>query len=162
MSVVSSESVSDLAYEQTIRVLDRQATVLSELRQRASIILSGTGIVVSLVGSDALTDGYSKPLAYAAFAATLLGLIACVVVLWPVSDKRNADGNRAWKVTLDLDDVDDLRAGKMGVDGLFTAFRAARINNYKTINTRSKCFTASCLLLTLQILLWSLLILENS
>ena len=45
------------AYDETKRVLDRQATVLSELRNRANIVLAADAVVATLFASSALGKG---------------------------------------------------------------------------------------------------------
>jgi hypothetical protein len=150
------------AFEQTIRVLDRQAAVLSELRQRASIVLSGTGITVSLMGSGALKGSYSHGLALTALLATFLGITSCIAVLWPVSDKGSSAAERRWKVTASRMDIARLRSGKTSTSDLLDELDRARSCNYSTISARSKLFTAAAVLLLVQIMAWAALILAKT
>jgi len=69
-----------LRYDHTLRALQRQSTVLSELRSRASIILSAMGITASLFGSDALTSNAPGWLKAIALVLLALGLAACMLV----------------------------------------------------------------------------------
>jgi hypothetical protein len=75
---MSSAETDAFVWEQTLRGLDRQATVLSELRQRASIVLSATGITTSLLGAAALQDGGLDVWVVAALAITTIGILLCV------------------------------------------------------------------------------------
>jgi hypothetical protein len=71
-------------------------------RQRASIVLSATGIVASLLGAVALRGSYSHPIALIALAVTAAGMVACIGVLWRVRDEGDlsAEGpgrNARWR-----------------------------------------------------------------
>jgi len=80
-----------LRYEHTLRSLERQSAVLTELRTRASIVLSATGIVASLVGPRALTSRTPLVLAVTALVLLARGLAACVAVLTGAYGISSAD-----------------------------------------------------------------------
>ena len=92
------------AYDETKRVLDRQATVLSELRNRANIVLAADAVVATLFASSALGEGQGHPLTLEILALTAfaLGIVACVMVLLPAHDKDTGLRGRQWRVTFDL------------------------------------------------------------
>ena len=50
------------AYDETKRVLDRRAAVLSELRNRANIVLAADVVVATLFASSVLGKGNGHPL----------------------------------------------------------------------------------------------------
>jgi hypothetical protein len=122
-------------WEQTLRGLDRQATILSELRQRASIVLSATGITTSLLGAAALRDGGLDAWVAAALLVTTIGIFLCVWVLKPVSDTGD---RREWRVTVSSEELRGLLQGKRQLDA-----------------ARSRVFVASCALLPVQIGCWA-------
>lgn len=145
-------------FEQTQRTLDRQATVLSELRQRTSIILSATGIIASLLGAAALKDGHPRGLLYAALLATALGIGLCLRALRTVNDKEN-DLKREWKVTLSAEELRQLERGEKNLAGLTAELAPWRTTNYRTIDARTKLFWRASVVLPVQIWLWSWVVL---
>jgi hypothetical protein len=107
---MSSAETDAFVWEQTLRGLDRQATVLSELRQRASIVLSATGITTSLLGATALQDGGLDVWVVAALAVTTIGILLCVWVLKPV---RDTGEGREWRVTVGGEELRGLLQGEL-------------------------------------------------
>lgn len=168
-----SVELARLRYEQTFRALDRHSTILNELRNRASIVLSATGIVASLVAPQALTDPYPAAWAVLALVASAGGLLSCIAVLWPVADKGRLEAGddrwvpwrrrpRAWKVTLGSEELKRLPwdEGERAVfDAIVGALEPARRVNHRTIENRTRMFNAACLLLPFQIAFWVLVIL---
>ncbi len=130
--------------------------MLSELRQRASIVLSASGIVASLLGASALEDGDPRVWIWAALAVTTVSILLCVWVLKSVSD---TGAGREWRVTVSADELRDIVAGRLRQDQVLEELMAARKTNFKTIAARSRVFLAACALLPLQIVCWALVLL---
>ena len=115
-------------YEETKRILDRQATVMNELRNRANILLAADAIVATLFGASALGKGHLLGLEIAALVAFGLGIAACVAILWPAHDDGDlvdpdewggrrrwpsSKRPRRWQVTFEPDDVVDFEESQM-------------------------------------------------
>lgn len=99
--VESGPSVDELAYEQASRALDQQAGVLNELRQRTSTLVAVTALVATFLGAQSLTappeDQGPGILLLAALAMLLLGVGACLAVLFPTrTRKRVSTQRRRW------------------------------------------------------------------
>jgi hypothetical protein len=170
---------NNLAFEQTMKALDRQADVLDQLRSRAGIVLSGTGIIASLLGSQALRGPYSLGLAIVALGVTTVGILLCVIVLWPVHDedalpgltealplwnrwpRRKANRKREWQVTIPRGGVRALRGGAAISPEMLDELERARRTNYLTIERRSKVLTLACVVLGAQLVLWASVLLEQ-
>ena len=76
-----------LAYDEMKRVFDREATVLSELRNRASILLTANTVATTLFASMVLgKKGHLLTLEILALVAFVLGIGACIAILWAVHD----------------------------------------------------------------------------
>ncbi len=163
-------NAAEFALQEMIRGLERQSNVLVELRQRASIVLSASGIVASLLGAAALRGDYEPVLALLALASTAAGMAACVAVLWTVRDKGRMPedpdepppGAREWKVTVGSGRL--LRLVREGSDPgeLLPELRLARRVNYRTLERRSKRFVVACCLLVVQVVLWAATFLERT
>ena len=147
-------------YEHTMRSLERQSAVLSELRTRASIVLSATGIVASIVAPRVLIPRTPLALAIIAVALLALGLTACIAVLLPARDRgkladpdqprwRWQKGRRRWKLGLtvpELNRVTALPTEPEILDGIVNLLAPARRVNYRTLESGRGCSIspASC------------------
>lgn len=151
------------AYEETKRVFDRQATVLSELRGRANIVLAADAVVATLFASSVLEKGHPRALEILALTAFALGMVACVVVLWPVHDTDTSD--RQWQVTFKLNDLiafiegTDEASWQDWVNPVTGHFRLARKRNWETIDRRTTYLELAGVLLIVQIGLWAAVVL---
>src|SRR5262245_30356991 len=166
-----------IRYQHAVRALERQATVLSELRSRASIILSAMGLTASVFGARALESDAPGWLKGVALVFLTLGLAACVIVLWPVHDRgpmpadpRNpgprfrGGQERRWKVTpsaRELEDATALGSEQAMLDAIVVSLTPARRVNYRTLEERSLIFVAAVVLLALQVVTWSVALLVN-
>jgi len=179
---VEDDDTFRLRYEHTFRGLDRQAVVLAELRTRASILLSATGIVTALLGSAALKGQAPLWISVIAILVTAGGLACCVAVLMPVHDKDPLSGcpspdscsrwrrlrahvrprrqdPRQWRITLDQDQIVGLAADVTRVSDLQRAIVAelgpARVTNYETIKMLTALLSIGGGLLIAQIAVWT-------
>jgi hypothetical protein len=164
-----------LRYEHTLLSLERQATVLSELRIRTSFVLSATGIVASLLGPSALVRETPKSLVALALILVGTGLLCCIGVLWPVHDRgRLADpdlprwrwqrGTRRWKLHPTIRELEKASVGEGEpevLDRISKLLGHARRVNYRTLELRSWLFNAACILFTAQLAAWASILLHN-
>jgi len=164
-------------YEETKRILDRQAAVLSELRDRANILLAANAIVATLFGSSALGKNHPLALKILALVTFGFGIGACISILWPVRDAGDlADPSqwrtlprwpcryrpRRWQVTFKPDDVAAYVEGtdSSRVDNVSKQFRLSRKTNWETIKRRTRFLMCAGMLLAVQVGLWSWLALS--
>jgi hypothetical protein len=77
---------SRLAYDAALRALDKQESVLDELRSRTGVLLAASALAASFLGRDAFRDP-SPVLAVIALAAFLASIAACVFILVPRSGR---------------------------------------------------------------------------
>jgi hypothetical protein len=149
------------AYEETVRVLTRQAAVLSELRNRANIVLAADAVVATLFGASALGKSHPLALKILALVAFGLGIAACVAVLWPVRDTDNACHARQWRVSFHLDEVMHFVEGTDDAswqEGI-SLFQTARQLNWNTNKWRNRFLQWAAVLLAVQIGLWAAVVL---
>ncbi len=76
-------AVYGLVYDEAVRALDDQRSILDNLRTRSGIVLSAAAVTTSFFGGLALRDGSAGPLAWAAVAAFVLCGVACLAVQFP-------------------------------------------------------------------------------
>lgn len=72
-----------LAYDEAIRALSQQQTVLDNFRTRAGILLSGAAIATSFLGGRALEDGSLRIWSCAAISAFVAVGVSTILILWP-------------------------------------------------------------------------------
>jgi len=83
-----------LAYDEAVRALSQQQSVLDNFRTRAGILLSGAAIATSFLGGEALRDGVLGLWSWIAIAAFgVLGTCA-LAILWPRHDWEFVAGPR--------------------------------------------------------------------
>lgn len=75
-----------LAYEEAVRALSQQQSVLDNFRTRAGILISGAAIATSFLGGQALDDAEFSVWSWLAIISFLgLGLLV-LLILWPRKD----------------------------------------------------------------------------
>jgi hypothetical protein len=146
--------------EYTLTGLQRQATVLAELRTRASILLSATGIIAGLLGPPALEAGHPRGFLGLGLAFLTLGILACINVVRAVTDEGSLLSGRRWKVTLNQEEIRLLAESQTDEeapvpDEILETLASAREVNHETIDARSGYIPAASVLLLLQIGCWS-------
>jgi hypothetical protein len=80
-------------YEESRRILDRQATVLGELRDRANILLTANAVVATIFSATALGKGHPLGLEIAAIVVFGLGVVFSLLIVWPVHDEGDLPGD---------------------------------------------------------------------
>ena len=87
MGEVPANAGARLRYEHALHALDRQAHVLSDLRSRASIVLSATGITASLFGTRALESAAPGWISWLALACvTLADPLGSTITVEPLAN----------------------------------------------------------------------------
>jgi hypothetical protein len=74
-----------IAYEASLRTLDKQDELLQELRSRTGLLLAASSLAASFLGEPALDEG-SRPVAVTALAAFAVSVLASLYVLFPRRD----------------------------------------------------------------------------
>ena len=77
--------LAQIAYEASLRSLDKQEEAVAELRSRTGLLLATSSLAASLLGERAIGDG-SFALVLAALAAFAVSVAASLYVLLPTRD----------------------------------------------------------------------------
>lgn len=91
----NAESAYKLAYDEGVRALSQQQTVIDSFRTRAGLLLSAAAITTSFLGAQALAAGDPNLATWTALASFFFLGVACLAILWP----------REWEFTADPRDV---------------------------------------------------------
>lgn len=76
-----------LAYEAALRRLDKQESVLNELRARTGILLAASSLAASFLGRHAFGQPASTAIAVLALLAFVVSIVASIYVLIPKRDQ---------------------------------------------------------------------------
>jgi len=77
------ERLYELVYDEAVRALDDQRSVMDNMRTRSGIVLSAAAVTTSFFGSLALRDGSAGALAWTAVVAFVLCGVAGLSILIP-------------------------------------------------------------------------------
>lgn len=140
-----------LAYEESVRGLDRQNETLNELHSRTGVVIAAATVASAFLGAAALQrhppEYWPNVLGLIVFAATTL---LCLSVIWPSED---------WEFSFDARDLDD---DYYAIDAEPTEMcRAMSLSNAESLEgnnekleRRFKVFRFACMALAADILLW--------
>ncbi len=74
-----------IAYDEAVRALSQQQSMIDSLRTRAGLLLSAAAITTSFLGAQALNDGGPGLATWLALASFVSLSIATLAILWPHS-----------------------------------------------------------------------------
>jgi hypothetical protein len=151
VSEVSPDPQLRLVYEESLRSLEAQRTLIDSVRSRAGTLVFATALVSSLLGGQALVDGLDAWDWPGLVLLLIIGVLA-VVIVWPY----RAAGFRS--------DVDDLVHrfvdADLGIDEMHRqlAYRMQedRLQNIPVVLRMRVAFGVGLACLVLQILAWML------
>jgi hypothetical protein len=140
-----------LAYEESIRALTLQSSVLDDLRARTGILLTAASLTATFVGSRALDDGFTT------WTRVALGFFLatggfCLGVLWP-----RGDWNFAFDAQAILDGYVNTSDGAT-LDEMYVRFAEINQKNWKSNTEKIRwlfwSFRLAVLALVLQVPCW--------
>jgi hypothetical protein len=82
-SYACMDELARIAYESSLRALDKQERVLEEIRGRTAVLLAASSLAVSLLGRASLEGPHPFALLVLALSAFAVSIGACVFVLVP-------------------------------------------------------------------------------
>jgi hypothetical protein len=85
MSDVDKEFPYRIAYDEAVRALSQQQSMIDSLRTRAGLLLSAAAITTSFLGAQALNDGGPSVATWLALAGFVGLSVASLAILWPHS-----------------------------------------------------------------------------
>jgi hypothetical protein len=80
-----ADELARIAYETSLRTLDKQELLLTELRARTGLLLAASSLAASFLGQPAIDDGFLA-LAVTALVAFAVCVAASLFVLFPRRD----------------------------------------------------------------------------
>jgi hypothetical protein len=148
-------SYDGIAYRESERMIETQIQSFDELRSRTGLLLAATAITASFLGAAALER--EDDLGYfgaAALFAFVVGIGACLVILWPNKD--------AYKFVLSPKILlEDWTGGKYGDPAAMQRFIASKREehydeNKSRIDPLFTAFQVAAIAIGCQVILWIL------
>jgi hypothetical protein len=152
---VTDDLLYKVAYDEAVRALSEQRTVIESLRVRAGLLFSAAAITASFLGPQALRSGkltLASMLALFCFVAVAASSLA---ILWP----------RGWEDTANPEDVIGTYiepAGGTRTENLHRDLSLHMHNSYmdnnEGVDQLATLFQIASSLLTLEVILWMIAI----
>lgn len=143
--------LEQLAYDLSMRALNQQESLLTEVRARTGLLLAATAVATSLLGGRALDDGERTIIDLLAIALALVSLVLSVYVLAPKRDLTFAiDGPAAYEYFA-AEQATLVEAHR----DLAYWNREAWEENQLIVDTMIRFFKWSCYTLVGAVILWS-------
>jgi hypothetical protein len=130
----------ELAYEEAVRALSQQQSVIDSFRTRAGLVLSAAAITTSFLGAQALRAGGPNAATWIALGSFFLVGVAALAILWPRSWEFTANAGHViayyiegdeplelWQIHRDvaLHMQDSYGNNQAGLERLIVYFRVA-------------------------------------
>jgi hypothetical protein len=133
------------------RLAEQQAAV-RDLRAHTGALLTATSVVVSFLGTRALTSGHLRLLAFLGLAAFVASLIMCLYVLLPTGHigTFGAGSELLW---MDLDESDPAGDAYGRLAGTYDRLVEA---NTPYVRRLGRVFTVASASILLEVVLWAL------
>jgi hypothetical protein len=147
-----STTATEIVYAEAVRQLDHQSARVDEIRQRSSILLAAAGVTSSFFGAQTVQGG-----ADTLGILAILGFIAtagcCIAILLPRTRKWTFCVNA--KILIE----DHLNVPTRNDPEKIQRFLAGKFEEYCTSNEKNlelyyKVFSAACVCLSADIVLW--------
>ncbi|HET7443509.1 MAG TPA: hypothetical protein VFJ57_02490 [Solirubrobacterales bacterium] len=151
MSTADKDILYRVAYDEAVRALSEQQSVIDSFRTRAGLVLSAAAITTSFLGAHALEGGNSPWTAWLALAVFVSVAIVSLGILWP----------RRWEFTANPRDVIQtyIEAEKPApIDELHRDLSLHMHDSYSTnrrgLEQLAAFFQIACGLLASEVVLW--------
>jgi hypothetical protein len=169
--------VLERAYEHAMRMLDRDAEILDQMRTRSSFLLAALAIGGTVLGAILSGSSHSSP-PWWVLIWLGLALVPCIAVLWPTRDRgkltskwapddttvrkfrirwaevfqARKPNERLWKIGLTGSDLDNARASAQNEINKFDqilvdTMRRAHKRNDRTLTRRADLLRVASLLI---------------
>jgi hypothetical protein len=143
-----------LAYEESIRALEQQSSVLDELRSRTGVLLAALSLSASFLGAQALKNSGFAGWSWAAVGTFAASGLLSLRVLWP---------GAGWKFTANAKTIiEDVNSGDPPtLDQMYETYAEDNQevwadNSEKRLKPLFRCFRLAVLALVLQVAFWLL------
>jgi hypothetical protein len=140
-----------IAYDEAVRALSQQQSMIDSLRTRAGLLLSAAAITTSFLGAESLADGEPSIATWLALASFASLAIATLAILWPHSLEFTA--NPANVIESYIETEEPLSVAEIHRD-LSLHMHDSYAENLAGQKQLASRFRLTGLLLTVEVILW--------
>jgi hypothetical protein len=144
--------VAHAALDVARAALDEQHVAVRDLRAHTGALLTATSVVVSFLGTRALTSSHLRVLAFIGLGAFVGSLVLCLYVLLPTT-KIESLGQGRDLLGMDLDARD--RATDV-YERLVATYDDLCTANWPHVQRLGRVFRVACAAIVLEVVLWAL------
>jgi hypothetical protein len=140
-----------IAYDEAVRALSQQQSMIDSLRTRAGLLLSAAAITTSFLGAQALNDGQSSLMTWLALASFVGLSIVALAILWP--HRLEFTANPANVIESYIETEEPLSVAEIHRD-LSLHMHASYADNLAGQKQLALRFRVAGVLLTAEVVLW--------
>lgn len=140
-----------IAYDEAVRALSQQQSMIDSLRTRAGLLLSAAAITTSFLGAQALNDGGPSAATWLALASFVTLSIAALAILWP--HRLEFTANSANVIENYVETAQPLSVADIHRD-LALHMHASYAENLEGQKQLASRFRLAGVLLTVEVLFW--------
>lgn len=140
-----------IAYDEAVRALSQQQSMIDSLRTRAGLLLSAAAITTSFLGAQALNDGGPGIATWLALACFVGLSVASLAILWPHSLEFTA--NPANVIESYIETEEPLSVAEIHRD-LSLHMHGSYADNLTGQKQLASRFRLAGVLLTVEVILW--------
>lgn len=140
-----------IAYNEAVRALSQQQSMIDSLRTRAGLLLSAAAITTSFLGAQALNDGGPSIATWLALASFVSLSVASLAILWPHSLEFTA--NPANVIESYIETEEPLSVAEIHRD-LSLHMHGSYADNLAGQKQLASRFRLAGVLLTLEVIFW--------
>jgi hypothetical protein len=140
-----------IAYDEAVRALSQQESMIDSLRTRAGLLLSAAAITTSFLGAQALNDGGAGVSTWLALISFVGLSVAALGVLWPHRLEFTADPANVIEGYIETDEPLSVAEIHRDLSLHMHGSYADNLAGHKQLAFR---FRLAGILLTVEVLLW--------
>ena len=140
-----------IAYDEAVRALSQQQSIIESLRTRAGLLLSAAAITTSFLGAQALSDGGPSVITWLALASFVSLAIAALAILWPHRLEFTASPANVIKSYIETEEPLSVAEIQRDLSLHMHSSYAENLAHQQQLASR---FRLAGLLLTVEVILW--------
>lgn len=140
-----------MAYDEAVRALTEQQTVIDSFRTRAGLVLSAAAITTSFLGAQAFEGGHSHWTVWTALATFVLVAVVSLGILWPRRWEFTANPREVIQTYIESQEpapIEELHRD------LSLHMHNSYVENRRGIEQLAAFFQIACGLLAAEVVLW--------
>lgn len=145
------DALYKVAYEEAVRALSEQLSLIESLRSRAGLLLSVTTITTSFLSTGALNAQNPSPASWIALASFIGVAVLLIAILWPHPSRVTAEFEPLIESWIEADEPISTSALYRG---LIIEIQRSFDRDWQWLSRLAVCFQVASSLLVVEVLCW--------